>query len=54
MPGPKDRDRDDWHDQYEEGRDFARSGEDDLDDIAGSAHEGDEYEYFAQEWADDE
>lgn len=46
--------QDEDRDAYDEGRDVAYGSDDDLDEIAGSAHEGDEYDYFAQEWADDE
>lgn len=43
MFGPDDEDQD----AYDEGRDIAESYGD-IDEVAGSAHEGDEVEYFAQ------
>lgn len=51
MSGPRDKDEE--KSAYEEAEDWAYSGDDDLDEIAGSAHEGDEYAYAIQEFADD-
>jgi len=45
--GPEDRE---WQEAYEEGKEIAESW--DVDDIAGSGNEGDEAEYFAEQWAD--